>query len=84
MTARLVDPAVPTASVAYEQEVESVIAALTTVLQRTQQFSLLTNQVDLRWTALKLLNDEAVREPEMQTAEVASTVRAGEFRFFCW
>ena len=71
IASRLIEPAVPTARVAYVKEVESAIAHLTPLLQQLQQTS-----VDPRWNALKLLNDETNNEPEMQISEISLAVKA--------
>ena len=69
--ARVADPAVPTASVTYAPELEDAIAALIPILQKNNH-----SQVNLRWSALKLLSDETGSATELKDAEVAQAVNA--------
>ncbi len=67
--ARVIDPAVPSAKVSYAPEVEAAIASLLPLLQQHSP-----SQVDLRWSALRLLNDESGSAIELQNPAVAQAV----------
>ena len=70
------DPTVPAARVSYAPEIEDAIATLTSILRKNTSPSKSLAQVDLRWTALRLLSDETGSTTDLQTAEVAQAVNA--------